>query len=101
VQALFQEDAEAGVGEVFLSDALARKYPNAAREWIWQYVFPSAKLATDPKRGKVRRHRLDESGPQRAITRTVREVGIPKRVTSHTLRHYPITGKPPALPGWQ
>ncbi len=51
---LHEEDLAAGVGEVYLPDALARKYPSAPREWIWQYVFPSAKLSTDPKGGRVR-----------------------------------------------
>lgn len=62
VHTLHQEELAAGAGEVYLPDALARKAPNAPREWIWQYVLPSARLATDPKGCKVRRHHLDESG---------------------------------------
>jgi integron integrase len=80
-------DLAAGVGEVYLPDALARKYPRAPREWIWQYVFPSAKLSTDPMGGRVRRHHLDESGLQRAIKSAAQAAGIPKRVNSHALRH--------------
>ena len=84
---LHDEDLAAGLGAVFLPDALARKYPNAAREWIWQYVFPSAKLSTDPKSGRVRRHHLNESGLQRAVKHAGVLAKIPKRVNSHALRH--------------
>jgi integron integrase len=87
VAGLHQEDLAAGVGEVYLPDALARKYPNAPKEWVWQYVFPSAKLSTDPKAGRVRRHHLNESGLQRAIKRAGEAAGIAKRVNSHALRH--------------
>ncbi len=80
-------DLAAGVGGVFLPDALARKYPNAAREWIWQYVFPSRALSQDPKSGQVRRHHLHESSLQRAIKSAARDAGIPKKVNSHALRH--------------
>jgi len=84
---LHTDDLAAGVGEVYLPGALARKYPNAAREWVWQYVFPSAKLSTDPKGGRVRRHHLNESGLQRAIKQAAQAAGIAKRVNSHALRH--------------
>ena len=87
VAGLHQEDLAAGVGDVYLPDALARKYPNAPKEWVWQYVFPSAKLSTDPKAGRVRRHHLNESGLQRAIKRAGEVAGIAKRVNSHALRH--------------
>jgi integron integrase len=84
---LHEEDLAAGVGEVYLPDALARKYPSAPRQWIWQYVFPSAKLSTDPKGGHVRRHHLNESGLQRAVKAAADAAAIAKRVNSHALRH--------------
>jgi integron integrase len=87
VEAQHRQDLAAGVGGVFLPDALARKYPNAAREWRWQYVFPSASLSQDPKSGRVRRHHLHESSLQRAIKAAADGAGIPKRVNSHALRH--------------
>ena len=87
VEAQHQQDLAAGVGGVFLPDALARKYPNAAREWRWQYVFPSASLSRDPKSGRVRRHHLHESSLQRAIKAAADAAGIPKRVNNHALRH--------------
>ena len=87
VQQLHKEDLAAGVGDVYLPGALARKYPNAAREWVWQYVFPSARLSSDPKSGHVRRHHLAESGLQRAIKQAGKDAGIAKRVNSHALRH--------------
>ncbi|MEM7129988.1 MAG: integron integrase [Chloroflexota bacterium] len=80
-------DLEAGYGEVYLPYALARKYPNAASEWIWQYVFPSAKLSIDPRSDKVRRHHADESTLQRAIRNAAQNAKIHKRVTPHTFRH--------------
>ena len=84
---LHNEDLEQDFGEVFMPDALARKYPKASRDWIWQYVFPSGRLSIDPRSKKQRRHHLDESSLQKMIKRTARNVGITKRVTSHTLRH--------------
>jgi integron integrase len=87
VRALHEDDQGAGVAGVYLPDALARKAPNAPREWIWQWVFPSAQLSADPKGGVVRRHHLNETGLQRAIKRAGAQAGIPKRVNSHALRH--------------
>ncbi|MDZ4165787.1 MAG: integron integrase [Smithellaceae bacterium] len=87
VKALHERDVAAGFGEVYLPDALARKYPNAAREWKWQYVFPSAKLSVDPRSGKVRRHHLSEKSIQNNIATAVRKAGIAKHATVHTLRH--------------
>ena len=80
------EDLAVGAGYVFLPNALARKYPNAPREWIWQYVFPSARLSPDPKSGQVRRHHVHESSLQRRI-KDAAAAGIPKKVSSHALRH--------------
>ena len=85
--ALHQEDLAQGFGEVFLPDALARKYPNASREPRWQYVFPSGKLSTDPRSKVVRRHHLHETSLQKAVHRAALASGICKRISSHTLRH--------------
>lgn len=82
-----QEDLAAGAGFVFLPNALARKYPNAPKEWIWQYVFPGAGLSRDPKSGQVRRHHVHESSLQRKIKAAAMAAKIPKKVSSHALRH--------------
>ncbi len=82
-----ERDLRAGFGEVWLPDALARKYPRAAREWPWQYVFPASTRSTDPRSGIVRRHHLDESVLQRAVKTAVRRARIVKPATCHTLRH--------------
>lgn len=87
VKALHQEDLAAGYGEVYLPFALDKKYPNAGREWGWQYVFPSKNLSVDPRSGKTRRHHLDEKGVQRAVKQAVRDAGLVKPATPHTLRH--------------
>ncbi|MFC3606737.1 integron integrase [Stutzerimonas tarimensis] len=80
-------DLAEGYGEVYLPFALARKYPNAPREWGWQYVFPAARLSIDPRSGVRRRHHLDEKRVQRAFKKAVREAGIDKPAPPHTLRH--------------
>lgn len=80
-------DLANGVGEVYLPEALARKYPNAPREWGWVYVFPSSKLSQDPRSGKVRRHHLHEGTLQRAIKKAALEADLVKQVNSHCLRH--------------
>jgi len=72
---------------VYLPDALARKYPSAPSDWIWQYVFASARVSTDPRSGRRRRHHLHESALQKAIQQAARAAQIPKRVNSHALRH--------------
>jgi integron integrase len=87
VERLHQEDLARGFGSVYLPYALERKYPNADREWIWQYVFPSQRLSVDPRSGVVRRHHLDESGLQKAVRAAARAAGIPKKVSCHTFRH--------------
>lgn len=84
---LHEADLAVGHGEARLPYALARKYPNAGREWGWQFVFPSQQLSRDPLDGVVRRHHLDEAGLQRAIKHAVRVAGISKPATCHTLRH--------------
>jgi integron integrase len=82
-----EQDLADGFGSVFLPDALTRKYPNAARSWIWQYVFPSARRSTDPRSGMVRRHHRSNSAVQRAVQGAVAASGIEKRASCHTLRH--------------
>jgi len=89
VRARHEKDLANGFGEVYLPFALAKKYPNAAREWRWQYVFPSVSLAKDPRSdtGKMRRHHLDQSAVNKAIRKAVRLAGIHKKVSAHTFRH--------------
>ena len=87
VRALHAEDLAAGVAGVYLPFALDKKYPNAGREWGWQYVFPSAKLSVDPRSGITRRHHVDEKGIQRAMKQAVRDAQIVKPATPHSLRH--------------
>ncbi len=84
---LFEDDLRAGKAAVYLPDALARKYPSAATEWAWQYVFPSGSHSVDPRSGEVRRHHLDEKLLQRAMRTAVLAAGIAKAATPHTLRH--------------
>ena len=84
---LHNDDLAKGLGEVFLPDALSRKWPNAAKEWIWQYVFPSGNLSVDPRSGKSRRHHLHENGLQKAVKRAANAAGINKKVNCHCLRH--------------
>ncbi len=86
-RAIHAEDLTPGFGEVYLPDALARKYPSAAKSWGWQYVFPSAARSTDPRSGVVRRHHADEKRLQRAIKRAVQLAGVAKPASTHTLRH--------------
>ena len=87
VKALHHEDVAQGYGDVYLPFALDTKYPNAGRQWGWQYVFPSRNLSVDPRSGKTRRHHIDEKGLQRAIKQAVCDLGLVKPATPHTLRH--------------
>ncbi len=87
VRELHQSDLAAGFGAVYMPNALERRYPNAAKEWMWQYVFPMAKLAADPRSGAVRRHHLQEQSIQRAVKQAVRDAGLTKAATPHTFRH--------------
>jgi integron integrase len=87
VKALHEHDLAQGYGAVYLPDALARKYPNADREWGWQYVFPSSQLSRDPRSGVTRRHHMHESSLQKAIKEAARLAGITQPVGPHTLRH--------------
>lgn len=84
---LHQADLEAGFGRVYLPHALARKYPNADREWGWQYVFPAHRRSIDPRSGVERRHHIDEKRLQRAMKKAVKQAKLSKPATPHTLRH--------------
>ncbi|OQY25573.1 MAG: integrase [Desulfobacteraceae bacterium 4572_35.2] len=87
VKVLHQQDLADGFGAVYLPESVARKYPNAAKELGWQYVFPSRGRSTDPRSGVIRRHHVSESGLQKAVKMAVRKAGITKRASCHTLRH--------------
>ncbi|MEQ1558544.1 MAG: integron integrase [Methyloglobulus sp.] len=87
VQALHESDLTQGFGSVYLPYALERKYPNAAKEWSWQYVFPAAKISTDPRTQAVRRHHVQEQAIQRAVKQAARDAGLTKAATPHTFRH--------------
>lgn len=87
VKVLHEHEVEEGFGEVYLPYALERKYPNAAREWGWQYVFPARNRSLDPRSGKTRRHHVDEQSLQRAVKKAVRAAGLTKPASCHTLRH--------------
>lgn len=87
VRELHQRELAAGAGAVELPYAIAHKYPRAAREWRWQWVFPAARRYVVPDSGEVRRHHLHESSVQRAVRAAAQRAGIPKHVTCHTLRH--------------
>lgn len=80
-------DLEQSHGEVYLPDALSRKYPNAAKELRWQYLFPASRVSTDPCTGAIRRHHLHETSLQKKIKQAASDAKLLKRVSSHTLRH--------------
>ncbi len=84
---LWESDRAAGLAGVALPDALERKYPNAGREWPWQWLFPARKPSVDPRTGTRRRHHVIEKTLQRAVAEATRRAGISKRVTCHTFRH--------------
>jgi integron integrase len=87
VKAQHEQDLEDGFGSVHLPFALARKSPKAAREWPWQYAFPSSRLSIDPRTGEKRRHHIAEGLLQSALKRAVEAAGIVKRANCHSLRH--------------
>jgi integrase len=87
VRLLHEKDLGEGFGEVYLPYALARKYPSAVREWAWQYVFPSARLSTDPRSGVTRRHQASADSVQREVKLAIKAAGITKHGGCHTLRH--------------
>src|SRR3954469_24417502 len=87
VKILHEKDLADGFGEVYLPDALARKYANAPREWGWQWAFPSGRISEDPRSKKKRRLHLHELILQRAVRQAVQLSQIPKPISCHTFRH--------------
>jgi len=87
VKTQYQRDIERGHGGASLPNALERKYPNGAKEWGWQFVFPASKLSTDPRSGKIRRHHLHETVLQKAVKEACRQAGLSRHAGCHTLRH--------------
>ena len=83
----YEADLREGFGEVWLPHALARKYPFAPREWGWQYVFPSDRRSRDPRTGVIHRHHIQDQAFQSAMRQAVRDAGIDKPATPHTMRH--------------
>ena len=86
-KALHEKDLREGFGEVALPYALGVKYPNAGKEWGWQYAFPASQRSIDPLSGVIRRHHLDESVLQHAVREAARQTSIPKPISPHTFRH--------------
>ena len=84
---IHEQDLNEGNGLVYLPQALERKYPLAAAEWIWQFIFPSPRLSIDPRTGVLRRHHVSRNALQRAIRQAAQLANIQKRVTPHTFRH--------------
>lgn len=87
VRARHQLDLSEGTGSVALPGALRSKYPQASREWPWQWVFPATRRYLDPSSGEQRRHHLHETALQRAVRLAVLSAGISKPVSCHTFRH--------------
>ncbi|QBB72026.1 integron integrase [Pseudolysobacter antarcticus] len=86
-RALHQKDLADGMGSVWLPDALAMKYKNAAKSWGWQYVFPSAVRSIDPRSAAQRRHHVHEQSIQKAVSLAAKRAAIDKPCTPHVLRH--------------
>jgi integron integrase len=86
-QALHLRDVTAGLGKVWLPDALAVKYPRAASSFGWQWVFPSPLVSSDPRTGALRRHHLNEASVQKAVAGAARRAGLVKPCSPHVLRH--------------
>lgn len=84
---LHDHDLAQGYGMVYLPDALERKYPNANKEWGWQYVFPADKYSVDPRSDVKRRHHYHENSLQKSVKQATLQTGITKHVTCHTFRH--------------
>ena len=87
VKGLHERELAEGYGEVELPSALERKYPRAAREWAWQYVFPASKRSADPRTGVIRRHHVFDDVLPRAVKEAARRAGLRKPISCHTLRH--------------
>ena len=87
VRKTHENDLREGFGEVYLPFALSRKYPNAAKEWRWQYVFPASRISVDPRSQKKRRHHLSDDTLQRPVKQAIIRAGLQKRGSCHSLRH--------------
>jgi integron integrase len=89
VKLMHEDDLLNGFGSVYLPNALAKKYPSAAHDWAWQYVFPSKRLSVDPRSedAVTRRHHIQDQAIQRAVRQAVVDAGITKAATPHTFRH--------------
>ena len=87
VKLIHEQDLKNGYGEVYLPFALSKKYPNAAKEWNWQYVFPARDVAVDPRSKMIRRHHVDASTINKAIKAAIKKLNINKKVSAHTFRH--------------
>ena len=87
VKTIYAQDLAQGTAEVYIWPAMGRKYPNAGKEWIWQYVFPAKGLSVDPRSGKVRRHHINENLVQKAVKEAATQAAINKKISCHTLRH--------------
>ena len=87
MRSIHRNDLNAGWGRVLMPYALERKYPNASREWGWQWVFPQQKRWRDPATGHQGRHHLDPSVVQKAVKRAVAAAGVSKAASCHTFRH--------------
>lgn len=87
IYSLHETYLKKGCGSVYLPFALAKKYPNAATEWAWQYVFPASTLSVDPRSGVKQRHHINEKRLQRAVKNAIRKAEIYKQASCHTFRH--------------
>ena len=87
IKQLHEHDLKRGYGEVYLPYALERKYQNASKDFIWQYLFPAGKLSVDPRSGKTRRHHVNEQNVQRAVKTALRKAGVRKNGSCHAFRH--------------
>ena len=87
VRRLHDADLSRGLGRVSLPDSLGRKFPGADREWVWQYLFPAARICDDPRWGPPTRYHLHETAVQRAVRQAALAAGVSKRVGCHTFRH--------------
>jgi integron integrase len=87
VKELHRRDIASGGGQVYLPFGLRRKYPNAGRAWAWQYVFPAAKLSTDPRSREIQRHHVSEKNLQNAVKTAIKRARVAKAASCHTFRH--------------
>jgi integron integrase len=87
VSAMHQQDVEAGLGEVYMPHALARKYPSGSKALLWQFLFPSSHIAIDPRDGKRKRHHVHPRSIQKRVAQAVVRAKVYKKANCHTFRH--------------